>query len=279
VVATNPLFPAAAIHQRVDWAGLDLPGGDFELVTTFERFHFAKPNPAYYAEIMAYLGWPEGPAVMVGNEAVNDLRAAGALGLATYLVGDGDPVEDMPSARDGSGRLADFPDWLARRGREALLPDYGSIDAVMAVLKSTPAALQSLLNETGPDAWRHRIGNEWTAVETLSHLKDVESQVNRERAEIFLRSDNPFITGIDTDRWHVDGFGDLPPAGSILDGFLKSRLETLDLLAEIPRPAWRRPARHSIFGPTDLLEVAGIMAGHDQGHLRQILAAVAAGSS
>ena len=46
-IATNPLFPRVATEQRIKWAEMD--SSDFALVSTFERFHFAKPQPAYYA--------------------------------------------------------------------------------------------------------------------------------------------------------------------------------------------------------------------------------------
>ena len=65
VVATNPLFPATAISQRLDWAGLKEVKTQFSIITSFENFHFAKPHPHYYAEILAQLGWPDQPAVMI----------------------------------------------------------------------------------------------------------------------------------------------------------------------------------------------------------------------
>jgi hypothetical protein len=33
---------------------------------------------------------------------------------------------------------------------------------------------------------------------------------------------------------------------------------------------WSRPARHAIFGPTTLQELAGFMAGHDRAHVQQV---------
>jgi len=279
VVATNPRFPASAIHQRVDWANLPLKSSDFELVTAFERFHFAKPNPAYYAEIMAFLGWPEGPAVMVGHEAANDIRAAAELGLATYHVIDAGRAAGPPTARHGSGSLADFPNWLTAQSEEDLEPDYRSAAGVTAVLKSTASALHSLVREAEPQAWLGRRDGQWSPLETLAHLRDVEAEVNLKRAENFLETESPFITGVDTDRWYADGFGDLPPAAEILDEFLRSRLKTLDILAGVPIDAWDMPARHSIFGPTDLMEIVSIMAGHDRTHMRHIQTGLESGTS
>lgn len=81
VIATNPLFPEIAIRQRMAWAGVaDFP---YRRVTTFENSHFAKPNPRYFAEILAEIGCPPAAALVVGDEAA-DLVAA-QVGCATFL--------------------------------------------------------------------------------------------------------------------------------------------------------------------------------------------------
>ena len=46
-IATDPLFPRKATHHRLHWAGFNPE--QFDLVTTFENFHFTKTFPAYYA--------------------------------------------------------------------------------------------------------------------------------------------------------------------------------------------------------------------------------------
>jgi FMN phosphatase YigB (HAD superfamily) len=81
VIATNPLFPETAIRQRMDWAGVaDFP---YRRVTTFENSHFAKPNPRYFAEILAEIGCLPAAALVVGDEAADMI--AGQLGCATFL--------------------------------------------------------------------------------------------------------------------------------------------------------------------------------------------------
>ena len=44
-VATNPLFPRVAIDQRLKWAELPASQYPFAVVTSYETFHFCKPNP------------------------------------------------------------------------------------------------------------------------------------------------------------------------------------------------------------------------------------------
>lgn len=106
-LATNPIFPREATIERMKWAGIeDLP---WELVTTFEEYHFCKPNPAYYGEMLERLNLPAEQALMVGNDVAEDM-AAGALGIKTYLATD--DLIDCPGSPwqpDYVGKLAELP--------------------------------------------------------------------------------------------------------------------------------------------------------------------------
>ena len=55
-IATNPIYPEAAILRRLDWAGLSSFVGDFAFVSHSENMHFAKPDAAYFAEVVARVG-------------------------------------------------------------------------------------------------------------------------------------------------------------------------------------------------------------------------------
>ncbi len=98
VVATNPLFPRIAIEARLAWAGLPVEQYDFTLVTSYENMHAAKPNPAYYAEILDKLDCLPAQALMVGNDWQNDIVPAHGLGLQTcWLAVNGEPLpDDLP---------------------------------------------------------------------------------------------------------------------------------------------------------------------------------------
>jgi FMN phosphatase YigB (HAD superfamily) len=62
-VATQPIFPLAAIEHRLEWAGLaDVP---FDAVTTYEVMEACKPHAAYFEQTASMLGlaptWPPQP--------------------------------------------------------------------------------------------------------------------------------------------------------------------------------------------------------------------------
>ncbi|MGI6365097.1 MAG: HAD family hydrolase [Bacillota bacterium] len=83
VLATNPLFPREAVAARLEWAGLaDYP---FRHITTYENSRYCKPNPRYYADILAEIGLRGEDCLMVGNDTKEDLVAA-ELGFDTFLL-------------------------------------------------------------------------------------------------------------------------------------------------------------------------------------------------
>ena len=83
VLATNPLFPAIATKSRVRWAGL-MPE-DFIHITTYENASYAKPNPAYYQEILDKLDLRAEECLMVGNDAKEDMVAE-QVGMRVFLL-------------------------------------------------------------------------------------------------------------------------------------------------------------------------------------------------
>lgn len=83
VLATNPLFPLAAVAHRLEWAGLSTE--QFDLITTVENSHFCKPRPEYYLEIAGAIGCRPQECLMAGNDVQEDLSAA-RVGMATFLV-------------------------------------------------------------------------------------------------------------------------------------------------------------------------------------------------
>ncbi len=85
VLATNPIFPRAAVETRLGWVGL--AASDFDWVTTYENSRFSKPSPAYYRDILARLEVPGESCLMVGNSLSEDMTAAQA-GISVYLVTD-----------------------------------------------------------------------------------------------------------------------------------------------------------------------------------------------
>ena len=111
VIATNPVFPAVAIHERMRWGGIE--NLSYALVTTYENSRFCKPNIQYYAEILEELGRSPHECMMIGNNTCEDLVARD-LGIKTFLVEDY-LLDDGPFSRepDYRGSFEDMVDFFA----------------------------------------------------------------------------------------------------------------------------------------------------------------------
>ncbi|GAB4510439.1 MAG: hypothetical protein OHK0046_07260 [Anaerolineae bacterium] len=258
VIATNPVYPAVAIQQRLAWAGLSERFEDYAFVTHAENMHFAKPNPAYYAEILARVGVEPDEAVMVGDSLINDMEPAGSVGLHTYHI-------------DRDGTLADFYDvvvnhgWLENRVPFPLFPAM-----IEPQYRGNVAALYGMLDGIKPHFWmQYPDPKEWSIEEIVCHLLTSENTVQRPRLERILHEDDPFLAQ------------PRPPLGprlikctqqgsALVEAFVQAREATIAFIQALQPEDWMRPARHSIFGLTTLLEMAHFTAQHDRLHLNQL---------
>lgn len=265
-IATDPLFPRKATYHRLRWAGFDPER--FELVSTFEHFHFTKTHPAYYAEMLGRLGWPEGAVLMVGNDPARDLLPAHRLGLKTYFI-DGE-ASSSPGIEAGHGNLADLRPWLESINLSTLEPSFKSRDAVLAIMASTPAVLRGLSVALTKKQWRHEPTREdWAMNEIVCHLRDTEREIHQTQLNLMIEREGAFIPRPDSGVWanerqylNVDG-------KSALAEFASARIENLKTLKGLDESIWGRSARHAIFGPTNFLEVTSFMADHDRLHVHQ----------
>ncbi len=276
VVATNPLFPMNAMRTRLSWGGYEQPENPFRYVTSYEYMHFAKPNLAYYAEILGVLGWPCQPVGMIGNSLRDDILPVASLGFPAYwLDGQTSQVPDDVQHRVTVGSFKDILPWIDSLESSAVDLAPQSIPAILAVLKSTPAALQQLTRNLAEDGWlKNKTTNRMSVLESVSHLLDVDLEINIPRIQKILSEDNPTIQGVDSDARLLERNYNHNRTQAVLEDFIQSRTMLLNYLIGLDERAWRRPARHSIFGPTNLLELIGFIAIHDQEHMRQFFEAI-----
>ncbi len=267
-IATNPLFPRKAILHRLNWAGLSAEQISYLIIPDYSTFHFAKPNPAFFAELLGQLGYPQEPVVMIGNSLEDDILPAAEIGLPSFwLTGEDAPLPDHSPAPIGRGGFYEIMNWWAGIDHQH---NHPSPQGWLHYLRSTPAVMDTLLRKIPYEhAAAHPPTNEWGLAEILAHLRDVEREVNLPRIKQILAEDNPFLPGIDSDSWAGQRAYQTQDAHASLLSFLEARCELLDLLADLTADQWQRPAKHAIFGPTRLSEMVAFIHTHDQAHVRQ----------
>jgi FMN phosphatase YigB (HAD superfamily) len=142
VIATNPLFPLSVQLQRLSWAGLSedqYPSINF--VTSYEKLHFAKPNPAYYAEILALLGWPDDPINMIGDTFSEDILPCSSMGISSFFIQNEKFSDPEISSSVPFGTLTQAAEWL--RFASSRL-QFDSKISITAALKGSSAALDTI---------------------------------------------------------------------------------------------------------------------------------------
>jgi len=269
VVATNPLFPRVAIEERLRWANLAPEELPFTMITSYEIFHFTKPQPAYYAEILGQLGRKPHEVVMVGNDPGLDLDPARALSMRVFH------LSDHPGDKYPGGSLDDVLEWIEQQVDTPNPDEIRTAQAIDARFRGHAGALTTLVRELTDDEWKRRpAASEWAPVEIVCHLRDVELEVNLPRLAAFSAAESPHLTALDTDPW-ADERDYISQSGpEALSDFLEARVALLQELEILTENEWGRPALHSLLGPTSLLELMGIATDHDLLHLAQMRAAL-----
>lgn len=261
-VATNPLFPRIAIDHRLSWAGVPSDDGLFDVVTSYENFHSAKPKLAYYAEILGHLGVAPSRAAMVGDSPPDDLAPARALGMAVFHVSP-EPDPDYPG-----GALDQVAGWLAGAGKSTEPEAERTPMGVVARLHGQLGTILTRFDGLSPAAWHAGLSsNGWSPTQIACHLRDLEAEVHGPRLNAILETDLPFLPGVDTDRWVVERDYARQSGQEALGAYVELRKATLSRLAGLSPQDWTRRATHALIGPASLADILALAADHERLHL------------
>ena len=105
-LATNPIFPASAVLERLRWSEVD--PDLFPFIPGLENMSTCKPNLNYYLDLASRFDVEPSDCLMVGNDVQQDLPASEA-GMGTFLV-EGQVIDRGSSdlKPDARGSLEDL---------------------------------------------------------------------------------------------------------------------------------------------------------------------------
>ena len=93
---------------------------------------------AYYPEMLAQLGWPDEPAVMVGDDIEREVKPTQAAGLPVFWVRKpGEFSAELAGIPQGS--CESFRTWLEKTDLDQLKISFESTSALLALLRSSPS--------------------------------------------------------------------------------------------------------------------------------------------
>lgn len=262
ILVTDPLCEAHVLRARLE-VELPIAPTGFAFSTTRENVHFEKPNPALYAEVLARVGIEPDEAIMVGDSIEQDIAPAAQVGLHTFHI--------THERGENKGGLQDFYRWMQSDNWRNQLPARRlAAEMIAPELIGNVAALFGMLAEVQPHHWnQHPDPDEWSILQIVCHLLESEHTVQRPRLQRILSENNPFLSQPKP----PPGPRDMQCSGDgyhLAAQFKSEREKTIDWLGGLSEMDWLRPARHSIFGPTTLLEMAHFTAQHDRLHLNQL---------
>jgi len=274
-IVTNPVFPKTAVEQRLQWAGFGPREYPFDLITSYENSHFAKPHPEYFSEVLAQLLCNPEEALVVGDDLERDIEPAARLGMATFRIQEqAEPRENGHPAV--AGPLPILLQALSSPDDELGDPHPPDPTALPCRLCGNLAVLLDQFSQVG--AWEAPSLEEgWGPTEIACHLRDVEREITQPRIDRLLEGQDPYLPAVESDLWAEERHYRWQDGPAALNEFLASREETVARLRPLPAGSWLRSGRHALFGPTTLAEQLKFVAQHDVMHIEQLRACLTRG--
>jgi hypothetical protein len=145
--------------------------------------------------------------------------------------------------------------------------------ALIAILRATAANMDSFLRmQISPSLFSQRPkADEWALIEIISHMADVDQEVNIPRIKLITYESNSFIEAALTDQWADEREYILNDPEKELLRFIHNRVSLIGVIESLTPQQWNKSINHAIFGPTPTSELIKFIAQHDRIHINQMV--------
>jgi hypothetical protein len=117
---------------------------------------------------------------------------------------------------------------------------------------------------------------EWSALEALTHLRDVVVHVHGLRIRRLLYEPAPVFADFDEEAYRRASLARGESAGHLLETIVGEHEQLARLLETLPDADWMREGRHPSLGPMSVAFLARRVGEHAEEHAAQITAAARA---
>jgi hypothetical protein len=114
---------------------------------------------------------------------------------------------------------------------------------------------------------------EWSALETLIHLRDVVVHAYGLRIRRLLYEDAPVFADFDEEAYRRDSLARGESVGHLVETIVGEHEQLARLLEPLPDADWARAGRHPSLGPMSIELLARRVGEHAEEHAAQITAA------
>ena len=150
--------------------------------------------------------------------------------------------------------------------------------AILERMRSSAGAVRRAVEGAPPDRFARRPRDgEWSALETLTHLRDVVVHVHGLRIRRLLYEDGPVFTDFDEEGYRRAALARGEAVGDLLATIVAEHEQLARLLQTLPDAAWSREGRHPTLGPMSIELLARRAGEHAEEHAAQVAAATRAG--
>lgn len=154
-----------------------------------------------------------------------------------------------------------------------MTPDHRNI---LDRMRSSADAVRRAVAGAAP----HQLGRppregEWSALETLTHLRDVVVHVYGLRIRRLLYEDAPVFADFDDESYRRASLARGEAGTDLLDTVVAEHHQLARLLQALPDAEWSRQGRHPTLGVMSIEFLAGRVGEHAEEHAAQIAAALA----
>lgn len=149
--------------------------------------------------------------------------------------------------------------------------------AILERIWSSAAAVRRAVEAAPPGRFaRPSRRGEWSALETLTHLRDVVVHVHGLRIRRLLYEDAPLFTDFDEESYRRTSLARSEAARDLLDTVVAEHEQLARLLQTLPDAEWSREGRHPSLGAMSIELLARRLGEHAEEHAAQIAAAARA---
>lgn len=149
--------------------------------------------------------------------------------------------------------------------------------AIIKQLLETPAKLRELTaSRAEGDIDFRPSADDWSVREVLAHLVDDEMFVMRNRLERIASEDNPHLQPHDEQHWYATRNTSRDELSMLLDDFATQRAASVNIMVFLREDDWRRVGFQPEIGSFTAEKWLDHWLAHDQVHLAQIAANLAA---
>jgi hypothetical protein len=150
--------------------------------------------------------------------------------------------------------------------------------AILARMRSSAGVVRRAVEAAPPGRFsRPRREGEWSALETLTHLRDVIVYVFGLRIRRLLYEDAPLFADFDEEGYRRASLARGEATGDLLETIVAEHDQLARLLQTLPDAEWSRQGRHPSLGAMSIEFLARRVGEHAEEHAAQIAAAAQIG--